>query len=253
MEEFGHFGKNSQSYSEGRRGYPEVVFYYLKVFANEEDTILDIGCGTGISTRQLVLNGFENVQGLDHDPDMLDLAREHATFKYIPYWLEEVANTSFRTQFFHIITCFSSFHWFTDEESMAEIRRILKPSGLLFIVRKEDITPFKDEVKNAIEAKLNLTFPSLFSQQEIESTLRSHRFKLETPKAFEGEDLYSLAEAILYIKSTSYWAAIDDSRKDELLHTVVTPLLEKHIEISKREKGRIIRRYHAICLAAHKI
>ena len=251
--DFARFGKHSKSYSEGRRGYPEAVFYYLKIFCKEEDPLLDLGCGTGISTRQLVLNGFQDVQGVDHDEAMLDEAREQATYKYIPYWLAEASSLPFRTQFFQAVTCFSSLHWFADEDSLTAIRRVLKPKGVLFIVKKEDISPFKNEIKQALEEKLGITFPSITPFSELEVALKQHRFTLESEKAFEAEDLYSLPEAIEYIKSTTFWAGIAEEEKMPLIDTVVTPLLEAHIEVSKREKDRIIRRYNAVCLSARKI
>lgn len=252
MEHFDKLKKNDRSFSEGRRGFPETVFYYLKIFAKEEENLLDLGCGAGISTRQMVLNGFQEVQGLDRDPLLLDEAREHATYKYIPYWCAEASNTHFRTQYFHGITCFTSFHRFTKDPIISELRRILKPKGFLFIVRKEDITTFKEEIKVALEKELNQTFSILPSVSEIEKSLVSYKFRLESTKAFEGEDLYSLAEAIDYIKSTPFWLEIEEAKRDQLLKKIVVPKLEDYLEVSKREKNRIIRRYNAVCIVAHK-
>lgn len=251
--DFGHFGKHAKNYTAGRRGYPEAVFSYLKLFAKESDPILDLGCGSGISTRQLALNGFQDVQGVDHDPLMLDEAREQHSFKFIPYWLAEASSLPFRTRFFQAITCFSSFHWFADEDTLAEIRRTLKPKGVLFIVVKKDITPFKDEIQQALEEKRGAPFPTLLSLAETEEILKQSRFGLESPKAFEAEDLYSLHEAQSYIQSTSFWSALSDEEKPELLDTIVTPKLKSRLEISKRENDKIIRRYNAICLVANKL
>ncbi len=55
-----NFGLMSADYDLARRGYPDEVFEYLKSFVKKtRPETLDIGCGTGISTRQLKENGFE--------------------------------------------------------------------------------------------------------------------------------------------------------------------------------------------------
>ncbi|MCB1114566.1 MAG: class I SAM-dependent methyltransferase [Chlamydiia bacterium] len=252
MEDFGDFGKNKRSYMIGRRGYPEPVFYFLKVHANLREPVLDLGCGTGIATRQLVLYGFEDVQAVDYDPEMLEVAREYEHYKGIHYWHQEAASMTFRTRFFQLVTCFSSFHWFMDEDSITEIKRVLKKGGCLAVINKEDISEFRGEIKEAIEKYLGQEFPKIAQMPEISERLKEFGFTVESPKAFEAEDLYSLQEATEYIKSTSFWAAIPEDKKVEILDNIVVPLLEKRIEISKEKKGRISRRYQSNCLAAIK-
>lgn len=252
MEEFGNFGRNKRSYMIGRRGYPEAVFYFLKVYAKEEDPILDLGCGTGIATRQLLLYGFEDVQAVDANQEMLDVAREYEHYKAVQYWHQKASSMSFRTQFFQLVTCFSSFHWFMDEDSIREIKRVLRVGGVLAVINKVDISSFRQDIKEAIEAKLGITFPKIPGMPEIAERLKEFQFDVEPPKAFETEDLYSLHEAVEYIKSTSYWAAVPDEEKADILDTVVIPLLESRQETLKSREGKISRRYAAVCLAAHK-
>lgn len=236
----------------GRRGYPEAVFYFLKLYAAEEDPILDLGCGTGIATRQLVLYGYQDVQAVDKDPLMLDLAREYEHYKGIHYWLQDAASMTFRTRFFQMVTCFSSFHWFMDEDSITEIKRVLKKGGALVVVKKEDISAFKTEIQTAIEKELDVTFPKIATMPEMAERLKTFGFQVDSPKSFEAEDLYSLEEAKEYIKSTSYWAAVPDEVKHHVLDTIVVPILESHLEISKEKRDRISRRYNAVCFAAKK-
>lgn len=249
---FAHFGREAKSYAHGRRGYPETVFYYLKVFVREEEPILDLGCGTGIATRQLVLNGFQDVQGADIDSAMIDEARSVKSFKSIPYWVAPAEHLPFRSHFFQAVTCFSSFHWFAHSEALTEIKRVLKPNGVLFLVNKEDLSPFKEEIKQKIEATRGFSFPSIPTFDELTTLLKKERFTLEEPKAFEADDLYFLPEAIDYIKSTSYWSDLGEDEKIFFLDTVVTPLLKGHLTSVKQEQDRIRRHYQAHCLVAHK-
>ncbi len=72
----GKFGYNVKKYEKGRSGYPKEVFVYLKSLIKvKRPLVLDLGCGTGIATRQLTRIG--TVIGADPDPIMLRAAKKH--------------------------------------------------------------------------------------------------------------------------------------------------------------------------------
>jgi ubiquinone/menaquinone biosynthesis C-methylase UbiE len=76
----GRFGEFVKEYERARRIYDKAVFDYLKTLVSANDPIiLDLGCGTGISTRQLAK--IARVIGCDPDPLMLAAARKRKNLK----------------------------------------------------------------------------------------------------------------------------------------------------------------------------
>lgn len=246
MAKFADFGSEAGYYTAGRRGYPDTVYYYLKTFIQEKDPLLDLGCGTGIATRELVRHGFEDVQGADRDDRMLEEARENPQYKNILYFQANAEALPFRRGQFKAVTCFSSFHWFTNEKAIAEIRRVLKRSGLLYIVGKRDAGSFKDDIEAKVEEELKVTFPKIVTMEEEAEILKTH-FDLQPLRKFPAEDLYTLNEAIAYIHSTSFWAAVPEDKRQNILDKIVIPTLRGYLKWE-----RIARRYDAVSLAAIK-
>jgi len=109
------FGKLRNAYASGRKGYSKECMEYISSLVFEGVKVLDLGCGTGISTRQLADVGF-SVVGLDSDEKMLEKAKEENK-KNISYINAEVSKMPFDNEEFQVITAFGAFHWFRDQES----------------------------------------------------------------------------------------------------------------------------------------
>ncbi|WP_026328624.1 class I SAM-dependent methyltransferase [Streptomyces sulphureus] len=76
----GFSGEVAEYYAKFRRGYPERVLDRLQDYFSLawEDSVLDIGCGTGQLALPLA-DRVRSVIGMDPEPDMLRLAREAAS------------------------------------------------------------------------------------------------------------------------------------------------------------------------------
>ena len=77
--------------------------------------VLDLGCGTGISTRQLVRDGAK-IFGADKDANMIGEAKKEASS--IQYVVAEAGRLPFGDASFDALTSFAAFHWFTDADSI---------------------------------------------------------------------------------------------------------------------------------------
>ncbi len=102
----------------------------------EDARVLEIGCGPGFATeRLLVLVPEGSVVGIDNDAYMVELAgRRLAGLERAEVRLGSVTETGFPEASFDAATARLVFQHLSDPlEALAEIRRVLRPDGRLFI------------------------------------------------------------------------------------------------------------------------
>lgn len=163
------FGPEAANYTKYREPYPKALFDLLTAQLPKEGTaILDIACGTGKSTEPLVETGLK-VFGADHDPLMIEEAKKQAASKSlnIEYSVADAERLPFPDSHFDAVTVGTAFHFFVNEKAIAEIKRVLKPNGMLFVywtLTVKDI-PEQDEIPSALYRK--------YDWQRIPSELRN--------------------------------------------------------------------------------
>ncbi len=95
---------------------------------NKEQTILDLGCGTGTLTAQLVNLGSK-VMGVDSSQNMIDKAKEQ--FSGIEFRVCDALDLPFEKEW-DVVFSNAVFHWIDDHNALVKnIHKALKPNGLL--------------------------------------------------------------------------------------------------------------------------
>lgn len=151
------FGPEAKNYTKYRLPYPKELFgLLLENIPKESIAILDMACGTGKSTEPLAATKLK-VAGVDHDPQMIEEAKAQAELKNlnIDYVVSEAEHLPFRDNNFDVITVGTAFHFFVSEIAMNEIKRVMKPGGLLFVywtLTTKEI-PEEDTIPRAIFQK----------------------------------------------------------------------------------------------------
>lgn len=95
--------------------------------------ILDLGCGFGRITNNLAERGY-SMSGLDISSGFLQIARQEAENKNlkISYYLNDMRNLEFIEEYEAVISIFTSFGYFHDDENFKVLRGIsqsLKKGG----------------------------------------------------------------------------------------------------------------------------
>jgi SAM-dependent methyltransferase len=101
--------------------------------------VVDVGAGTGLSTRAWA-DRAEEVVGVEANPDMVERAR-HATTAANVRFVEAFADaTGLAAASADIVTCAQAFHWMEPAPALAEAARILRPGGV-FAAYDYDVPP----------------------------------------------------------------------------------------------------------------
>jgi ubiquinone/menaquinone biosynthesis C-methylase UbiE len=244
----GKFGEFVKQYEKARKPYPPEVFAYLKKLSSANDpNILDLGCGTGISTRQLAKVG--RVIGCDPDPIMLRAAKNHKRINKEKYVLGKAEKLPFKNQTFDVVTAFSAFHWFNNDKSIKEIRRVLKPGGIVFSVSKAAWKNWGEGYRRTIIKSIHQEIAS-FVQDKFNPVkeFKKYKFSNITAKEWnESEIISSVNDGLVYVQSISIWKTVPKN----LRPTALLGLREYFKDLKKRT-GKIERKFKVKVVAGRK-
>jgi ubiquinone/menaquinone biosynthesis C-methylase UbiE len=239
MQTLGNFEKLAQAYQSGRRGFDNEVFDFLSQQINsfEGKKILDVGCGTGIATRQLKQYGAE-VVGSDLSEGMIVKAKLEKDG--IEYVVAPSNKLPFTDESFDLVTAFSAFHWFTDSNSVKEIKRVLKNQGSFVVINKNDIAGIRKDV-NKLFTKYRNT-KSVKEEYNPEQILEKAGFIEIATHTVVGTELFTPEQALTYLQSISLWNLVPEQEKEEVL-TRVKSFCDKTLKqegVLKRELETVV-------------
>jgi ubiquinone/menaquinone biosynthesis C-methylase UbiE len=123
----GNFNGLAANYGRYRVGYSRELFDVLEKFGLRKGvSVLDVGCGTGISTESLLARGMK-ATGIDPSSEMLETAiRELPAASFVSGRAEELP---FADGSFDAVVSAQAFHWFEADRAFAELIRVVKPGG----------------------------------------------------------------------------------------------------------------------------
>lgn len=124
------FSDISGRYAQYRPHYPEALITLLLGHVPSTGTAWDCGTGNGQLAAMLAKH-FEQIHATDISSSQLALAPVHPK---ISYAVQSAEATLFADQYFDLITVAQAIHWFDFDRFYEEVRRTLKPDGLLAVI-----------------------------------------------------------------------------------------------------------------------
>ena len=114
---------------------PAVVVDLLTQYARcvRPRLVVDLGCGTGLST-QLWIDRAESVVGIEPLDAMLAVAREFIRADNVEWRRAFAHETGLADGSVDIAVCTQSFHWMEPQPTLREVARILRPGGVFATV-----------------------------------------------------------------------------------------------------------------------
>jgi ubiquinone/menaquinone biosynthesis C-methylase UbiE len=137
-----HFSRQAPLYARHRPRYPAGLFAYLAAAAPGHRLAWDCGTGSGQAAVGLAEH-FEQVVATDLSAEQIAHAMPHPRIRYViaPADRVETAQTmGLEPQSVDLVTAAQALHWFDLDRFYAEVRRVLRPGGLL-AVSEELIEP----------------------------------------------------------------------------------------------------------------
>ena len=147
-----HFSSHAAIYREARPTYPPALFEWLATQAPTRALAWDSGCGNGQASVALA-GHFERVVATD--PSAAQIAQAHAHTN-IDYRVEPAEHSSLADAGTDLVTVGQALHWFDLERFHAEVRRVLRPGGVVAEWTYADcaVSPAIDVHKNRLYTEL---------------------------------------------------------------------------------------------------
>lgn len=107
----------------------EIISEYL---GRMPDTVVDLGCGTGLSTL-IWENKCGKIIGIDPSDDMLSIAKTKSnnTVSFIKAYSDY---TGLPDNSVDVVFCSQAFHWMNPADTLTEVNRILKDDGIFAVI-----------------------------------------------------------------------------------------------------------------------
>lgn len=122
-----HFSQVATGYARSRPGYPPELFDALAAVAPARKLAWDCATGNGQAALPLA-ERFERVVATDLSAEQLERAAQHPR---IDYRMAPADRSGIAAGAVDLVTVAQAVHWFDFEAFYGEVRRVLRPRGVL--------------------------------------------------------------------------------------------------------------------------
>ncbi|MBX9686993.1 MAG: class I SAM-dependent methyltransferase [Candidatus Obscuribacterales bacterium] len=202
------FTNRAKLYALARPDYPEKAIDFICSHCNlvPGKKLLDLGAGTGISSRAFAAREL-NVTAVEPNAAMMDEALSHREFKNrIKYIKAAAENTALPDAEFDAVISAQAFHWFQPEPALQEMQRLLKAGAWAVLIwnERDESDRFTKEYGEILRSLPNTASVEMNRAKAGNSLLESSLFKNGSRETFENEQILDLDKFLGRALSASY-------------------------------------------------
>jgi SAM-dependent methyltransferase len=197
-----HFSGHSGQYAQSRPKYPSEIYAYLASIAPACSLAWDCGTGNGQAALGLAKH-FDRVYATDASAEQISHAYPH---KNVEYHAEPAEHVALADSSVDLVTVAVAIHWFNFDEFYREVKRVLKPNGILaaWTYSLTEISPQIDELIQQYYGEiLNSYWPERIHYLEEKYETLPFPFEEINPPAFNIEMNWNLLQFAGFLDSWS--------------------------------------------------
>jgi len=197
-----HFSGHAGQYAQHRPTYPDEIYAYLASLVPARSLAWDCGTGNGQAALGLAKH-FDKVFATDASAGQIAMAHPH---ERVEYHVEPAEHVSLSDSSTDLVTVAVAIHWFHFDEFYREVKRVLKPNGILaaWTYSLTKISPEIDELIQTYYGEiLNGYWPERIHYLEEKYETLPFPFEEITPPPFTMEIHWNLIQLAGFLDSWS--------------------------------------------------
>jgi len=117
---------------------PAVAADLLARYVSSTSTVLDVGCGTGLTGLELRRVGFETLHGIDISAPSLESAAKKGVYASLVR-TDLLEPLPFPDQHFDAAVCVGVLSYISGDSLFRELCRVVRPGGILVLSHRTDL------------------------------------------------------------------------------------------------------------------
>lgn len=232
--------EHSRLYQKHRPAYPSSLYQFIADFCKTGtgslDSAVDVGCGTGLSTRPLCEH-FCHVIGVDVSETQIKMAREAHAQTNLSFEVSEAE----RLTFMHdastdLVTVAQAIHWIDQEPFYKEVERILKPGGSLIVYGYGNCVLDNDKGNQVIQRFYRHDLHGYWDSRRRHIDNLCQEVRLPFPGRTRNSDFviqyrWTAAEVVGYLSTWSAWQSyLKQNPESHLLRDIEQHLRDIYLD-----------------------
>lgn len=214
------FNNKAIQYSLYRPSYPNELIDFLvdTLHLQKDSTVVDIGCGTGIFTRQLLDHNIKTI-GIEPNIEMYNQAKKYLQGYKCQLFNSMAEDTKLDSNIADLVTVAQALHWFDLKRFICEYKRILKTTGQVAIIYN-----VMDKENEAVFNYLNVNRQFCSQCSDLNKEINTSKVYTEMfgengfiTETYENNKVLSYDEYIGFTESLSYSLDFDDENYPEYI------------------------------------